>query len=229
MESDGRYYIPLHEFTKAAILGDFAYYNPASSLAANLFDVQNPDEREHFLAPLIIEFLNTGSSPKDKDGFVAAVAIVVEMQAQKYSEQQTEGILRRLTNKKLIETTQRVTFDESSTGLVGEMPYAFRLTSVGLYHTQRWLATFAYLDAMLSDTPIFDDQVFQGIATRIGSHHIAQRLERTLEFRTYLSSVWNRSGVVVPYFDWEEVVARDAPVFADIQRAVQRVGNNNKR
>jgi len=33
METQGRYFIPLHEFSKAAILGDYAHYNPESAVA----------------------------------------------------------------------------------------------------------------------------------------------------------------------------------------------------
>jgi hypothetical protein len=81
---------------------------------------------------------------------------------------------------------------------------------------------------MLSDTPIFDDQVFQSIVGRIGSHFIAHRLERTLLFRTYLSSVWNRSGVGVPYFNWEDVVVRDVQAFTDVKRVVERAAPSRK-
>ena len=49
-EEQGRYHIPIHEFSKAAILGDYSHYNPDSSLAMNIFDVQYPDENEHFFS-----------------------------------------------------------------------------------------------------------------------------------------------------------------------------------
>jgi hypothetical protein len=49
MENDGNYLIPVHEFSKSALLGDYSHYNPESSIAMNIFDVIYPDPREHFL------------------------------------------------------------------------------------------------------------------------------------------------------------------------------------
>ncbi len=51
-ESDGNYKVPLHEFTKHALLGEYAYFNAQPSLVAcNIFDVSIADPREHsFLA-----------------------------------------------------------------------------------------------------------------------------------------------------------------------------------
>ncbi len=45
----GNYVIPVHEFSKAAILGDYSHFVPESSLAMNLFDVQTPDRRHSLL------------------------------------------------------------------------------------------------------------------------------------------------------------------------------------
>ena len=57
MESENRYIIPIHEFWKAALLGEYAHYDPLSSLALNLFDVRNPNTKEHFLLPMITRVL----------------------------------------------------------------------------------------------------------------------------------------------------------------------------
>ena len=57
-DEDGDYQVPLHEFTKHALLGEYAYYNPHSSLVAcNIYDVRMADPREHFLHALVVAFL----------------------------------------------------------------------------------------------------------------------------------------------------------------------------
>ena len=222
MARTGRYTIPLHEFSKAAILGDYSHFNPESSLATNLFDVEYPDEKEHFLGALILSFLESRYAPKDKDGFTVVAAILQETAQLGFMSQQTEGCLRRLTNKKLIETTERVTFEESAAGLVGDLPFAFRLTTVGVYHLQRWLATFSYLDAMVFDTPIFDELVLENILPNLENFYIGIRLERARTFRRYLTSVWNKAGIETPYFDWMFVWKRGEVSFAGVERVVQR-------
>ena len=50
-------------------------------MAMNLFDVQYPDPKEHFLTLMILEYLKWDESRKDKDGFTTSDAIVKEMQA----------------------------------------------------------------------------------------------------------------------------------------------------
>ena len=224
LKEDGRYFIPLHEFSKTAILGDYSHYNPDSSLAMNLFDVQYPDEREHFLALMILEFLLWTESPKNKDGFTTADEIVAEMQSWRFVPKQIEGKLRRLTNRRLIESTERITFEEDETlELIGEMPFAFRITSVGVYHIKKWAGIFAYLDGMVFDTPIFHEASFDSICADLEEFAIGKRLQRTKKFRDYLVRVWNASDLSPAYFDWKATVTRGDEHFVRVERAVKRI------
>ncbi len=225
--NDGNYFIPLHEFSKAAMLGDYSHFNPESSMATNLFSVEYADEREHFLCPLILAYLISNSSPKDKDGFTNTSSITEEMLRVGYSINQIEAAFKRLTNKKLIETTQRLTFEETDDS--SDVPFAFRLTSIGSYHHERWLANFSYLDAMIFDTPIFDDAVFQSILPRIEFFNIEDRLERTTIFKQYLSSVWNKAHIDVPYFNWQNIVERDAHTYKGVKAAVKVIEAEDRK
>ena len=104
-EKKGGYLVPLHEFTKHALLGEYAYYNPISSLvASNIFDVSTPDPREHFLSSLLIAFLHSGSTVKDNDGFAQGMPVLEEMMKNGFLEEQVRYHLRRLARKRLIET-----------------------------------------------------------------------------------------------------------------------------
>ena len=224
MREQKRYFIPIHEFSKAAILGDFAHYNPESSMAMNLFDLQYPDEREHFLALMIIEFLQWSESPKDKDGFTTADNVISEMQGWGFTQRQIEGKLRRLTNRRLIESTERVTFEEDeSLDLIGDIPFAFRVTSVGIYHTRNWAGMFAYLDAMVFDTPIFSQQTFDDIRGQLEYFSIDIRLQRTKKFRDYVTSAWNSSNLSPSYFNWNATAARGNDSFDSVERAVSKM------
>jgi hypothetical protein len=141
VDLDGKgvaYVIPFHEFSKAAILGDYSHFVPGSSLAMNVFDVQSADRKEHFLALMIVALLLADGTSKDRDGFISTKTLLSELQAWGFLPQQIEDKLRRVTNKRLIETTERVTFEEDLAGLIGEIPDGFRATSVGAYHLRRW-------------------------------------------------------------------------------------------
>lgn len=198
---DGGYIIPVHEFSKSALLGDYSHYNPETSLAMNTFDVSYPDPKEHFLVGMILGYLLSNAANKNNDGFVQTDQIMSEFQAQGFTIEQLENSLRRATNKKVIETSQRLTFAEDETGLIGEMPTSFRINTIGAYHLKRWMYSFAYLDAMVFDTPIFDDSVMARLVQKAGSFYIGDRYERAVIFREYLLSSWTASGLNPNYFD----------------------------
>jgi hypothetical protein len=219
----GTYTIPLHEFSKAAILGDYSHFVPQSSLAMNLFDVETADRREHFLSLMIVAFLLSDGTPKDRDGFIQTSLIVEEMQMWRFLPEQVERALRKLTNKRLIETTERITFEEDLAGLIGSMPAGFRATSIGAYHARRWAGDFAYLDGMVFDTPIFDPDVREGMCANLGSFDIKHRYERTLLFRHYLSDTWQASGLQPQYFDWNDVVRYGQGNFEIVHRAIGKI------
>ena len=229
MEEKGRYLIPIHEFSKAAILGDYSHYNPDSSMAMNLFDVQYPDQREHFLAPMILAFYVWDGSPKDNDGFTTAAVVVEEMQTWGFVPKQIDGKLRRLTNKKLIESTERITFEEDETGLIGEIPFAFRITSIEMYHIKKWAGIFAYLDAMVFDTPIFDEKVLKGILPDLEQFAITKRLDRAKAFRDYLLSVWRSSNLSPTYFDWGTKIVQEESTFFTVANAILRSQDRQAR
>lgn len=217
-DKTGGYTIPVHEFSKAALLGDYSNYDPHSSIAMNIFDVRFPDVREHFLCSLIVGYLNYDGKHRNLEGFVTAKQIKSEMQMHGFGIEQIESALRRLTNKKLIETTQRVTFEETS-GIEcnDDQVDAFRVTTVGAYHLVRWCSTFAYLDAMVFDTPIFDAESNKKCATDIESFDIRQRFYRATEFREYLNQAWDASGITAPYFNWKTQTLSGSGTFESVQ------------
>jgi len=222
MQETSSYLIPVHEFSKSALLGEYSHYSADSSIAMNLFDVRFPDEREHFLVPMIIGYLQYDAPHRNREGFVTCNNIVTEMQNWGYTQQQSESALRRMTNKHLIETTERVTFDEDVTGLIGEMPAAFRITTVGAYHLLKWAASFAYLEAMALDTPLFDSTLLADLSRDAESFEIQQRYRRATAFRSYLNTVWHNSSLAPPYFDWLGFLPSGEASFESVARFIAR-------
>ncbi len=229
MDRQGNYIVPVHEFWKAALLGDFSYYHPPSSLALNLFDISTAMPNEHFLLPIVLAYLLSDGRHKSKEGFVASSAIVSEMQGWGFIPTVTESALRRANNKKLIETSQRVTFDEDEAGLHGGMPDEFRISTIGAYHLKRWIGEFAYLDAMSFDTPILNSETRAAIRPKINSFGIVDRFERALAFRTYLTETWNASNLRPTYFDWMTATASGSESFEGIRRAIERINREKAR
>ncbi|EHB0471196.1 hypothetical protein JQ017_004328, partial [Escherichia coli] len=222
-EEEGRYIIPVHEFSKQALLGEYSHFDPNTSLAMNIFDVSFADISEHFLVPLIMALLSEKKELQDRDGFCLTKSIIDEMQSLGFIPEQTENALRRTTNKKLIETSQRFTFEEDETGLIGEMPTKFRITSIGLYHLKRWISDFAYLDAMVFDTPIFNPEVVNNMRASCESFNIEDRYKRSIAFKDYLSNAWSSFVNKPSYFDMNESFKTGESSFESVKRVVDNI------
>lgn len=153
----GTYQVPLHEFTKHALLGEYSHFNALSSLVAcNVFDISKADPREHFLCCLVISFASSPMGIKDNDGFVRGERIINEMLRNGFSEDQTRHALERLARKRLLETPHGHYREVEVTERTDIDQFPYRATSTGLYHVRHWIGDFSFLDATSIDTPIFD-------------------------------------------------------------------------
>ncbi|HEY4941501.1 MAG TPA: hypothetical protein VII56_08735 [Rhizomicrobium sp.] len=225
-ESENDYLVPLHEFTKHALLGEYAHYSPSTSLAANVLDVTSNDPREHFLSPIILAYLNLPGSHRNVEGFVPVDRIMGELQSFRYVPTQIQNQLQRLAEKNLIQPAGRAT-DLSSEGIVSapSLYDDFRITSVGAYHLLEWLPTFAYVDAMSFDTPIFNETCLDVMTTNANSFDISIRLRRTEEFSRYLWAQWHIADLIVPYFNWTAIARRIESSFASVRSSIKRREN----
>jgi predicted type IV restriction endonuclease/GTPase SAR1 family protein len=222
-EETSGYKVPLHEFTKHALLGEYAYYNAQSSLVAqNVYDVSSADSREHFLASLIVSYLSSSTGEKDSDGFVLGEFIVAEMLRHGFIEDQTRNALRRLAAKRLIETPY-AHFRELKVHN-NQLPdqFHFRATSVGIYHVKHWMGTFAFLDATSTDTPIFDEDCRSLISNLAPSFEIADRYKRATEFRDYLEGQWHLANISVKYFDFPAILRLQEDSFNVVKGVVDK-------
>ncbi len=216
------YIVPLHDFWKVAIQGDYQYYDPEKALAANLFDVTTNDPREHFALPLILGLLHESAPRRSSEGFVNYTDIVEALQELGIRQIAVDAALRRANNKKLIEAPERVTFEEDQGELLGQMPQSFRVNTIGAYHLKVWMGTFNYLDAMCVDTPIFDETTSTEIKNKIRSFSLGDRYARAVQFRDYLNKIWTSFGQVPSYFDWESFCRSSEDSFQRVSLSINK-------
>ncbi|MDP9572372.1 UNVERIFIED_ORG: GTPase SAR1 family protein [Agrobacterium larrymoorei] len=223
----GDYKVPLHEFTKHALLGEYTHFNPVSSLVGfNLFDVSLPDPREHFLSILVVAFISSPTGKRDHDGFVSAEEILIEMMRLGFLEEQARHAIRRLARKRLIETPHghyreiQVADDE--------LPdqFYFRATSIGLYHIRNWVGDFAFLDATSIDTPIFDQESRDQLFVTVNSVTIDDRFARASTFKRYLEISWHQADFQQNYYDFISALTLEKDSFLQVERHIRK---NNER
>lgn len=220
---EGNYKVPIHEFTKHALLGEYAYYNPQSSfVACNIFDVTTADPREHFLASLIIAYLICPHGVKDHDGFVTGARVLEEMMSHGFLEDQVRLGLRRLAEKRLIETPhahfREIEVDDSTP----TDSFHYRATSIGIYHVMYWTGSFPFLDAVSTDTPIFDSDARQVVFKYAASVEISERLKKTEAFRKYLEAQWHLSSISANYYDFMTYIKMQEDSFKTVRGAVDK-------
>ena len=193
-ENTGDYLVPLHEFLRAVFYGDAEHYDPSRSPMANLFDVTTVDLAEHFLLPLVLGHLSVSATISGNNGFVETVRVYDRMQSIGYTPEQIDGAVIRAYRYKLLETAVRLIPTNSE-----HMPDAFRITTTGQYHLLRLMCLFPYIDAIVVDTPIFDDKAREKIHD---VRNIEERLDRAEIFREYLDGIWQFDPETTSLFDW---------------------------
>ncbi|WP_081668603.1 hypothetical protein [Sphingomonas phyllosphaerae] len=224
------YVVPLHEFTKHALLGEYTYYNPASSVVAcNVFDISAADQREHFIHSLLVAYLASGLGSRDQDGFVAGENIYEEAARLGFNEAQFNTAVRRLALTKLIETPYSHYREVKVPEDVPPRSFQYRATSVGLYHIRFWMGSFSFLDAMSTDTPILDEEKRDFISARAASLEIADRYHKTTKFRDYLESAWHVANFDVAYLNLPAVFADNSEQFERVARVMSRPKNPHYR
>ena len=188
----GSYNIPVHQFLRAVIYRDHQHYDPTVSRIANLFDISIPDGREHFLTANLVAFVQRSSGTSTgNEGFVELERIFEFGQGLGFQPAQIRYSLDRCIGKKLLEANPKFSKTISVTST--------RITNIGAYTVRKLSGTFAYIDAMIVDTPI----VNPASRARLGdATTIRARLERAGVFREYLDAEWAPLQDKAVAFDW---------------------------
>lgn len=210
---EGSYDVPLHEFLRAAIYGDAAYFDPSASLVANLFDVSVADPREHFLAPILLSTIASLKSAGGEAGFVELRPLYEALQSCGFTPSQIDAGLVRCYDGRLVETNNR-----QPPNLLEPSPFTVRITTVGLYHVYRLNSNFQYYDAIVVDTPILDKAYRDRIAN---VYLLEDRLNRCNEFRKYLTKIWDESKFQTRVSDWPEHAR-------ELEEGVKRIWEQNE-
>ena len=206
----GEYFIPIHEFLRSLMYGDNEFYDPQTSPIANLFALDRPEHRNHFLLPLTLEYILSRGDAKDSSGYVEVVDVYRHLQGLGFALEAVSFSLNYLARFRLIEAPLS-DFDVAHADRA-------RITTVGAYTLKNLPMLFTYCDAVLVDTPIME----QGTRTQIGTvHSIIDRLARVESFRSYLDACWQTAGLTGEGWSWPAV---SAALETDIGRIKARTG-----
>lgn len=169
-----RYVIPIHEFIRAILFGEYSYYDPRSSTIPNAFDISSSTRGEHFALCELLATVDVAGSGRPS-GFAPSGVLYDSMQAL-FPPSIVSFHLTRAIQSGLVETD----------GPSDSAP--LRITRAGSYVYKRLVTEFSYVDAMTVDTPIVDPQA-RALVRDVFA--IGDRLDRTDAFLDYLDLCWD--------------------------------------
>lgn len=190
----GRYTVPVHEFLRAIIYGDNEYYDPGISPIVNLFDISSLDGKEHFISCLLLGALHELGGTEGRNGFVETSRVYDVLQGMSFVPDQIDAAISRVCEKNLVETNARQLPEPGQ-----HRPSSIRITSRGEYHLQRLPGEFAYLDAVVVDTPILDQSSRESVKE---ARRLEDRLDRAAIFARYLTTHWRSVALQSIGFNW---------------------------
>jgi hypothetical protein len=179
IEEGGHYSIPDFEGVKTLLYGDYMQYDPSKSPFVNLFDIRHAEATEHFLRIAILLYLARIPTEPPAGGYVKLFDLITYLSAFGYSHNTAsidiEILVEKQCIRKGIESDNTITADDS-----------IRITSLGKYHLYTLASMFQYLDAVIIDTPILNDDICKNIKD---VQTINDRMIRTELFLGYLDQL----------------------------------------
>lgn len=199
--NNGMYWVPLHEFLRAIIFQDSRYYDPSTSPVGNLFHIQNPDAKEHFLKPILLNIVLAQSHRAESGGFYNTEKLFNDLQDLSYSPSQIYSSLEYCYEKNLLVTSGRSFPDDAD--FQQQLPQSVRISTIGAYHSRQLIKKFTYVDAIIISTPILDPNYREDISV-VDEKHVCSRIKRAKKFIDYISDCWKKANLNTVYFNWTD-------------------------
>jgi hypothetical protein len=210
----GEYLIPVHEFLRSLMYGDNEFYDPLTSPIANLFALDRPEIRNHFLLPITLEYILSRGDAKDSAGYVGISDVYHHLQGLGFALEAISFALNYLARFRLIEAPLS-DFDVAHADRA-------RITTVGAYTLKNLPVLFTYCDAIVVDTPIMNPEIRSQIRN---VHGIADRLTRVDAFRAYLDECWAGSGLGGDGWTWPSI---SSALASDVTGIRSRAGSKTE-
>ena len=151
---EGDYTVAFHEFVKSIMLGDRRYYKEDYSRIRNVFNATAERNSSHFTAwrALLVLLSHRGESSPEGRGYVEIGRLVGHFETLFDNSKDLLSTLDRLVAAQLIEVNTR-----SIETAVGASHV--RVTSAGWYYVRHLAHKFCYLDLVLQDTPLDNNEL----------------------------------------------------------------------
>ncbi len=183
--------IPIWEFVKSIALASKYYYDSSKSMVSNLF-LPSANNRNHFTKIRLLTYLLNRITPSNKKTeFIPCSEICAEFVKAGYTIDVIIEELQELFVQRMVSTSELSEDIEEVVEINKESKLS--LTPIGLYYIRTLLYKFYYIDLVLQDTPIYDNDYFQLLessfphADEFGNRELGLRIKTTRNFIEYLA------------------------------------------
>lgn len=205
IDHDGGYSLRLFEFLHAVMYNDNEYYNAQDSPIINIFDITSNDRKEHYLLMLLILIIDKLGKSGGNEGFISIDIVKERLNSLGFLDSQINQAIARAVTKKLIEYSKQ---NDNN----------YRVLPSGVYSATKLPIMFAYVDSIIIDTPICDEDVRSKIHVVTS---IQERLERALVFIEYIvKSAEAKMEEFLDYRDMAGKLRREINNIQDKQRTI---------
>ena len=191
----GSYTIAEHQFVKSIVLNNLRYYSQGPSYLMNLFDFNSQILSSHFLKLRILKYaeLLVGNDSSIGEGFVSINQLLKDASDVDISPEAIEDALIKLAEYGLIllNTRSRKNLENAS---------HFILTDCGNYYLNVLIKRFSYIDLVLADTPIADQDLVNELRELLPEKRIHLRFARSKKFLEYLQRMEKREHELNPEY-----------------------------
>lgn len=184
------YNIPIWEFIKSVALESNYYYNHKISKIHNLF-YPSPSNKSHFTKIRLLKYLFFEAESNAFNEYFIPTEIVINLFLEAgYTKDVIIEELQLLIKYNLI-TCENYNSDTENKAFELET-FQIKITQGGIYYIKNLINTFNYLDIILEDTPIFDENFYNEIIQSFcypdnyGKKQIHKRLKTSKLFFDYL-------------------------------------------
>ena len=197
--------IPLHEFAQAVGLENKLYYNHESSIIPNLFYPVS-EQSDFFLKINILRYLDKNRQFKgENDNLVKYESIRSSFAEFGYREDIFNQEFVLLLNKGFVDSDNRISDIKWSS--LDKAEFSVCITAKGYYYLTQVINQFYYIDLILQDTPICNEDAFNRIRYEFpfrGEDHkrdLDRRLSTVESFMDYLKSEEKKApmGVITQF------------------------------
>ena len=177
----GSYSVPFHEFAKSAILGSRRFYRSSVGHVVNVFKQSDAQSASHVTACRILARLSSseGVSSAHGEGFTEVATLLREYRESFGFADDLVQWSAELLRRNLIESEPPRVPDIRQAD-------AIRVTAAGAYYWRYLVRAFAYVDLVLVDTPIADNDLARRLAALVEKTNMKVRFERVRAYLEYL-------------------------------------------